>query len=735
MRKTGKDILIDFQKRWLFMAWLEILIYAIGIGVLIWFLFLNWLFSGLGFAIGFMLFAFLKQPWDITLYKVSRFIDRQSLRLEDSCGLLLQKREQLSGLAQLQQQKMTEVLEIEAKHIQPKHQLKNAIITALVFTFIGGSIYFFGLNSYLSSEDSPIPKENQLVIKSTDSMAGEVEAPVLVKQQVSISYPAYTGLARSTSSRMDIKAVEGSRVWWSLSFEGSVDSVSIDSMDSKRPLKQNDNAYTGSLSLENSGFYNFRFTDTTGASYVSELYAIEVTRDKAPVIVIEDLKQFTSFDYDDSKQVEFKASITDDFGIAEAYIIATVTKGKGESVKFREEQLSFEESVRQGSKKINLSKSLDLDEMDMELGDELYFYVEARDLKSPTANVSRSETYFAKIKDTLDYGPGVDAGLGVDMMPDYFRSQRQLIIDTEKLISQRSTLSKEKFNSTSNDLGFDQKALRLKYGQFMGDETEGQMNVEAGSPEEANDPLAEYTHDHDGDNEHNLVDHDHEHDHGQETEGEEEDPLADYLHNHSDPESSTLFTDNLKSKLRKALDIMWDAELQLRLNAPEESLPFQYQALKLIQEIKNSARIYVHRIGFDPPPIKEEKRLSGDLDEVSNFRKKEELGLTDEYAFIRKSIVRLEELKISDLKLTTADRELFDKAGTELAELAIATPGQYLTTLKQLKRLVDEQSVEGEIIVEVQKGLTEALPKTSSKPGKREGGEGGLNELVLKALE
>ena len=51
----------------------------------------------------------------------------------------------------------------------------------------------------------------------------------------------------------------------------------------------------------------------------------------------------------------------------------------------------------------------------------------------------------------------------------------------------------------------------------------------------------------------------------------------------------------------------------------EKSLPHQYKALKIIQDIKNSARIYVHRIGFDPPPIKEESRLSGDIDEIKNF--------------------------------------------------------------------------------------------------------------------
>ncbi|MBQ0741299.1 tryptophan-rich sensory protein, partial [Aquimarina celericrescens] len=73
------------------------------------------------------------------------------------------------------------------------------------------------------------------------------------------------------------------------------------------------------------------------------------------------------------------------------------------------------------------------------------------------------------------------------------------------------------------------------------------------------DPLTEYSHAHDSDNEHNLVADSH--DHGQDENKEEEGPLADYLHDHGDPESSSLFTDSLKSKLRQALNIMWDAEL------------------------------------------------------------------------------------------------------------------------------------------------------------------------------
>lgn len=738
MKQTGKDILAGFQKKWQFLLWLEVVLYATGFSVLSWFLSLSFILSIASFTLIFILMILLKKPWKIDLKRVSHFIDENSRKLEYSSGLLLEASANLSGLAKLQQQKISKELEAEIKNIQPRHQLKKALFISIVMIGIGVLGFYSGVTENLSFNENAIPKEEQISFKPTDSLAVKTQPPVLNTQEVTIHYPSYTGLRARTTSNMNIEAVEGSRVNWKLSFEGEVDSVSLESMGKGRLLRKRDQGYTGNTVLESSGFYNFRFTDTTGATYTSDLFAIEVTKDEAPVIVLNDLKQFTAFNYNDKKNISFQTSITDDFGIDNAYIIATVSKGTGESVKFREEQLSFDQSITTGKKQVNLTKSLDLEDMAMEPGDELYFYVEARDLKRPLANVSRSETHFAVIKDTTDYGPGVDAGLGVDLMPDYFRSQRQLIIDTKKLISQRGQLSTEEFNSTSNDLGFDQKSLRLKYGQFMGDEAEGGMGSGrelSDDHDHEEDPLADYSHNHDGDNEHNLVEEEHDHDHDHDDTDEEKDPLAEYLHDHGDPESSTLFTDNLKAKLRQALNIMWDAELHLRLHEPEKSLPFQYEALELIQEIKNSARIYVHRIGFDPPPIKEEARLSGDVEEVSNYSKAEDLERTENFYFIKQSILRLEEFKGSNAEPKKSDRQLFEKAGNELADKAIAEPGRYLQTLQQLKRLKDEPQIDQQLMFEVQKGLLEALPKLTPEPMQKSSFNGKLNEFVLKELQ
>ena len=321
-----------------------------------------------------------------------------------------------------------------------------------------------------------------------------------------------------------------------------------------------------------------------------------------------------------------------------------------------------------------------------------------------------------------------------------------MIIDTEKLIADRPNISEKDFKFRSNELGFDQKQLRLKYGQFMGDETEmqaaaGQVsNVEGevdheedhGHEDNEDDLLDEYSHKHDSENEHNLVAEGDNHEHG--NEDDVDDPLHDYVHNHSDPEASTLFEKSLKAKLRDALDIMWDAELHLRLYEPEKSLPYQYDALKIIQDIKNSARIYVHRIGFDPPPIKEENRLSGDIGDITNFDKKEVFEYQMPFTSTRETIARLEHLILGGKQFNDQDSALFIEAGNELAPKAISEPMKYLKVLQGLRDLEKIANRTKEKYKEVQKNLLQVLPDVEYNPRKKAEYRDEINLLYLKEL-
>lgn len=735
MKQDHKHHLVSFKNRWQLLLLLESLSYAIGAAVLI-YLISGHLFISVGtFLLVGILATLIIKPWKASLEATSSFLDAKFEVLEYSTGLLLKPRQELSQLAQLQQLKIERALAKVLKGANPPNRAIQGSIIGLVMILLGIFLNQFKVVDYF--KPSPPIKTEQALLNfyQEDSTSTKVTPPKIIKQSIRVSYPSYINIKAYSSDQMNIKAVEGSRIRWNLQFDTEVDSVFLQSTGSTYPMTLQNDFYTSTSVLKYAGFYNFKFKDLQGNTHTSDLYSIEVTKDEAPEVKLTGIDPYTSFDFDQDKSIQFNSLITDDYGVSEAYIIATVSKGSGEAVKFREEQLSFDEPVKKGSKNLNLSKRIDLGQMKMDLGDELYFYVEVSDLKEPKPNISRSETYFVVLKDTASYEFMVEGNMGVDRMPAYFRSQRQLIIDTEKLIEKRGKIAVKDFKFKSNELGFDQKTLRIKYGEFMGEESEmegpSEQSAEDGSEQhdhDHEDPLAGFTHDHDSENEHNLVP-------DKAKEEASKNPLEEFMHNHDDPEEATLFTESLRVKLRKALNEMWDAELYLRLYEPEQSLPYQYRALHLIQEIKNSARIYVHRIGFDPPPIKEEKRLSGELKDVASYKKSEDLTPELSFLLIRKSIIRLEQLKGGREVIVEKDRILFEQAGNELATLAIESPGKYLKALQQLKWLSEGKNAEVSLYLELQQSLISALPKANDTPKTTWQFKDEMTQLLIKELE
>ena len=735
MSSTGQHSVLNFKQRWQTRLWLQVLLLALIPAMLLFLLTAKLLMSFIVFVFFSVLGLMLFKPFTLPITQVINFIDSSLQNSEYSAGLVFQSKSELTSLGQIQRHRTEEKLAAELRDLQPPVHYKRFVIFllgALATMLIVFTV--FKATDTLSSNHSVKP-ENEMIVRAVDSSERQQIPPKIIKQSVRVRYPAYTGLGPRSRESMDVKALEGSQITWSLQFDQKVDSVFMESQSAHYVMQSSGDTYQRSQQLSASGFYNFRFVDTLGKVYVSDLHSIETVYDEAPQVDIFNLDQFTSFEPDDEKTIRFDTQITDDYGIGEAFVVATVSRGSGESVKFRKEKIPFNSAIAKGTKQQALSQQLNLDALNMEPGDELYFYVHAQDLKTPKPNVARSETYFTVIKDTTQYEFIEAGGMGVDLIPDYFRSQRQLIIDTEKLIKNKPNLSTKEFNSTSNELAFDQKSLRLKYGEFMGDEADGALTAQQGNPgiieTDNEDPLAEYSHKHDSANEHNLVEEEHDH----ESEEGGENPLENYVHNHEDPEESTLFAKSLKSKLREALNIMWDAELYLRMYEPQQSLPYQYEALELIQEIKNSSRIYVHRIGFDPPPIKEDKRLSGELKDVDSFIKQEDFEDSENFEALRKAISILEKLIALKAKITPADQQLFEEAGNEMAVLTIEHPGNYLETLQQLKSISQNLDTEVEDLKRLQNGLLKALPEQEANPTNSKSRYSKLDALLVKKLD
>jgi hypothetical protein len=251
----------------------------------------------------------------------------------------------------------------------------------------------------------------------------------------------------------------------------------------------------------------------------------------------------------------------------------------------------------------------------MEPGDEVYFFAVAQDNREPQPNVSRSDTVVVR---WLDEAPEVlgFGDLAIDVMPDYYKSQRQIIIETEQLIADRDLLDEETFAATSRALAESQAALKNRYGQYLGDEFDESLDGDVDLPElaESLEPESE-PEAHDDHAGHAAP--------GAEQAGSAEALLARFIHNHESADIGPVSSRNPVGLMKRAVAKMWQSELHLRLSDPVRSLPHQYEALEYYNRAREADRIFTRRLGFEPPPVTEDRRLTGDISDVRSGRVEE----------------------------------------------------------------------------------------------------------------
>ncbi|MFZ6013287.1 MAG: hypothetical protein ACOYXT_23295, partial [Bacteroidota bacterium] len=173
----------------------------------------------------------------------------------------------------------------------------------------------------------------------------------------------------------------------------------------------------------------------------------------------------------------------------------------------------------------------------------------------------------------------------------------------------------------------------------------------------------------------------------------------------------------------------------LRLYEPEKSLPFQYQALKLLKEVSNDARIYVHKTGFDPPPLKEEKRLSGDLTEIKGSFERKNLAGQEKFPGIAAALKKVDLLLQTSNELNAADKRILIQGGQELSALALKYPGKYLESLSLIKALNENEIKSTNVraaLLKIRRSLWDALPDKAMLP---EPGQQSLHHLEKQFIQ
>ncbi|RZK58764.1 MAG: hypothetical protein EOO91_07310 [Pedobacter sp.] len=618
------------------------------------------------FLVVFVGFLIMKPTWRITDGEVAKYLNERFPALEESATLLLKPKQELSVLEQFQVEKIVQVLPIANSLKQPFKKLWLSIgFLALAIAIV------FAFDRWVTSAIKTPPLLMSLPPTVKENVPAEIK-----NINLQISPPNYTGKSIRSQHQFTIRAEAGAQVSWDIEMNIKVKKLRIIFNDKEIVAMSNAGGLNWKYSkvIVQSGFYQVEFDGKK-----SDLYQIEVIPDLPVNIKIIQPKPHTTIDIGQLPRVNLSVSLHDDYGIADAYISATMASGKGEGVSFTEKKLSFNEGFK-NKKDVNLSKLLDLKLLGMKPGDELYFFINATDNHGQS---SRSDVYLVSIVDTTELMSMDGVANGVDLVPEYFRSQRQIIIDTEKLLKEQSTLSVDEFKNRSNNLGMDQKLLRLRYGKFLGEESETEIGG------------------------------DHDHKEGgkavEEKFGDAQALMDEYAHKHDIAEDATFFEPELKMQLKAVLNEMWSSELRLRTYKPQEALPFEYKALRLLKDLQQKSRAYVAKTTIKTTKLKQEKRLSGELDKITSPSQKATFEQLDKSAGDLKILLAILESRKQGKVFSYGERELLRIGEGQLILAAANQPTSYLPALQSLRKVSTANKVVVKDIDVVQKAIQKLL--------------------------
>lgn len=600
---------------------------------------------------------------------VANWVDGHCPDMEDSTTLLLQP--ESTGLAALQVAKISAVLEREQVPAPFGHALRTALLLA------GGSLLVVVMAWYVRSRQAAMP-----AVKAGVANAPAPRPAGITAVQIRVDAPAYTHQEKTMQDNFELKVPEGSRVEWVLGTSEQVHQLSLrfnDSLDVPLETKDSLQWRLGST-VRQPGFYQVKLNGT-----LSALYKLEVIKDQPPQVRITAPAAYTLIDYGQPPQVQLQARLGDDYGLQQATLFVTMASGSGEAVKFRDVQ--FPLGLQPGVQQANVTKLLSLPAFNMQPGDELYCYISATDALRQEA---RSERTMVVWQDTAQLMKLEGMTNGVDLKPAFFRSERQIIIETEQLLRDKDTMSLKHFQEKSSDLGIDQKLLRLRYGQFLGEEAE-----EGTEQREALDALNNPA---DFSNAAKILD-----------------LVTD---KHDNAEDATFFDPKTKAQLKATLTEMWNAELRLRTYDPAGALPFAYKALRMLKELQQQSRAYVAKTGAKLPPLKPEKRLSGVLDKITAPLTERDIRNLNPDTLYRISLGLLEQWQDGQAP-GVRQQQVLQRAGLQLASKAIRDPGAYLPAVAAMRRMLAAGPSPVDMQV-TERALQQLVPVPPSQPWRRE---------------
>jgi hypothetical protein len=470
-----------------------------------------------------------------------------------------------------------------------------------------------------------------------------------------IAPPPYTGLPARTTQALAATVPEGATLDWSLQLSGAAERVVLGFHDGATlALRRDGDAWRGARVVPRATLYRVLVDDRVlGARW----NRIAVQRDQPPRLRVLRPERSLTLLGAGQPSWDFVLEASDDHGLGAAQLTLTLAQGSGENIQVSTRTLALFGSGDARARRY--TRRLDLRALGFAAGDDLVLRASVRDRRSPSPQTARSASFILRWPPPPSAEASGVEGLVTRTLPAYFRSQRQIIIDTEALLAERRKLSADAYMTRSDAIGVDQRILRLRYGQFLGEEAvSGRQGPVAGptpaptptpsvvapdpadraatttasipdatstatptagasptaegvaTPATATAPPADA---HDDQADEATGD-------GASSAGNAAAVVAQFGHTHDESEAATLLDPDTRALLKQALDAMWLAEGELRTGHPDRARPHEYRALRLVKQVQQSSRIYLARVGLALPPVDEARRLTGKREGIASAR-------------------------------------------------------------------------------------------------------------------
>ncbi len=424
-------------------------------------------------------------------------------------------------------------------------------------------------------------------------------AVVIDDFRVRVLPPSYSGLSAQIVSNSDapVRALKGSQIEITLHTSGAVDKAFISYAGATNLMRVLEaNRFVGTFNAAASGAFETRVVTHDETRAPSPIVrAVEVYADAAPEARLTEPAADQLLRRVPDRPVVVRWTARDDLGLQNVSLHFIKSRGEGDAAKFTSGEISAGQTTRLDRGEWHGQTTLDLARLNMQAGDTLVFWIEARDRNPFVNNTGRSASLSIAIK-----GPEVFKLDLSDLRPSevgrFLLSERLILMHTEKLHNERTRIAQNEFTRRANIIAAEQREFKNSFNDYINIEGAGGEDTHGSGGSGVATTAA-----------------------GQEVSSVEAQAQAvaderTEIHNHGIPEPPPGAPASV-TEMTLAINAMWNAEDALSASDTAKALGFERDALARLKRAQAAVR-YVPPVLPRSKPLDLKRRYAGELAEI-----------------------------------------------------------------------------------------------------------------------